>query len=131
MPRPASPAHPTFLKQDGRHRFLICIVATMVQQCNLRTRGGHFFFTKMRDELGLAQTALENGIVPRLNKLMVGQYLQSIYVKEKLLKLICRSKNKNPSLWQTTSSEWASCCELGYLKVLFLSSARDKAFSIS
>jgi hypothetical protein len=48
----ASPAHPTFLKQDGRHRFLICIVATMVQQCNLRTRGGHLS-SKMRDELGL------------------------------------------------------------------------------
>jgi hypothetical protein len=28
----SSPAHPIFLQQDGRHRFLICIVATMVQQ---------------------------------------------------------------------------------------------------
>jgi hypothetical protein len=52
-----SPAHPTFLKQDGRHRLLICIVATMVQQCNLRTRGGHLS-SKMRDELGLDKNFL-------------------------------------------------------------------------
>jgi hypothetical protein len=48
----SSPAHPTFLEQDGRQWFLICIVATMVQQCNLRTRGGHLS-SKMRDELRL------------------------------------------------------------------------------
>jgi hypothetical protein len=48
----ASPAHPVFLKKDGRHGFLNCIVVPLLQQYKLRTGDSHLA-SKMWDELGL------------------------------------------------------------------------------
>jgi hypothetical protein len=48
----SSPAHPAFLKKDGRHGFINCIVVPLLQQYKLRTGDGHLA-SKMWDELGL------------------------------------------------------------------------------
>jgi hypothetical protein len=47
-----STAHPAFLKKDGSHGFLNCIVVPLLQQYKLRTSDGHLA-SKMWDELGL------------------------------------------------------------------------------